>query len=94
MKALIVAAAVAACAASAWAHDWYAPECCSGRDCAPVPAHEVRLVATGYVVKTATSPAGEALVPFAAARPSADERFHKCERAGVLVCFFAPPVGA
>lgn len=59
---------------SASAHEWYAPDCCSGSDCAPVEDGGVKETASGYVL-----PNGEA-IPFGdpRLRPSHDYQYHWC----------------
>lgn len=32
------------------AHSWYDADCCSARDCAPIPASTVTLTGEGYAV--------------------------------------------
>lgn len=99
---MIAAAVLCLAAAAAQAHDWYnklrdpvtTAECCDGTHCARILASDVRLAATGYVVKTATTETGEVLIPFARVIPSEDGAFHKCEWSGEVKCFIAPPLGA
>ncbi len=76
---------------SAYAHDWYSWECCSGIDCAPVEHVEGRsfeLIVTskyGSVKVPATFPR----------RESKDNRMHVCMRREdgqmKLICIFLPP---
>jgi hypothetical protein len=81
----------------ALAHSWYPYECCSDRDCFPVPVAEVRVTPAGYSLQDGT------LVEYSEARPSPDDKFHICRRQdgkGALIrihkkpaCFWAP-IGA
>lgn len=66
------------------AHSWYPHECCSDRDCAPVPASRVDLVAGGYLID------GLHFVFERAVRVSPDGKFHACIIGSTLICFFAP----
>lgn len=83
--------------AVALAHSWYPHECCSDRDCYPVPAPQVRSVQGGWVLADGT------FIAWREARPSPDGQYHICRREdgkGALItipgkphCFWAP-VGA
>jgi hypothetical protein len=58
----------------AQAHDWYPPECCSGRDCFRVDADELVETRSGdwlYVPRNITFPRDKV-------RPSQDRHFHVC----------------
>jgi hypothetical protein len=76
---------------AAAAHSWYEPECCSGRDCFPVPG---RSLADGtYVFEVL----GKQYVKTEREiRPSRDQDFHACQPAHKAepVCFYAPRAGS
>jgi hypothetical protein len=78
--------------AMAWAlpgraHEWYSQACCSGIDCAPIPASAVTWTPNGWRVAlnpgqhpmVTLGPMVE-LVPFAEILPSEDDQFHACVR--------------
>jgi hypothetical protein len=73
---------------------WYPNTCCDQRDCRPYPAASVRRTPGGWRLHDGT------LVPFEAALPSGDRRFHRCDTPnGVLrtldksnKCFFVPEI--
>lgn len=73
--------------ASAAAHEWYPPFCCSGNDCEPVVDSRVEAQPEGgYLLDK------KFYVPPAAVRKSEDGRFHACfPTPEKLQCFFAPP---
>lgn len=57
--------------AAALAHSWYDPQCCSERDCRPVPCDEISDQADGYH--------WDGLVfERSKAKPSQDKRCHVC----------------
>jgi hypothetical protein len=77
------------------AHSWYDPECCSDKDCEPIPHETVQVTPAGYLW------AG-ILIPFAEARISMDRDYHVCRGVytGTLIqpsfkkpCFYAPMGG-
>lgn len=82
---------------AALAHSWYPYECCSDRDCFPMPVSDVRITPAGYTLGDGT------LVEYHEARPSPDGQFHICRRQdgkGPIIrmhkkpaCFWAP-IGA
>ncbi|CAN1565421.1 hypothetical protein MCEMSEM23_02899 [Rhabdaerophilaceae bacterium] len=82
----------------AFAHSWYPIECCSEKDCFPVPISDVKLIKGGWQLQDGT------VVEHAEARPSPDGRFHVCRRQdgkGPLIrmnkapaCFWAPVMGS
>lgn len=101
---LVVAAALAIWLSPARAHEFYPWECCSDRDCWPTGA--------GRGAKEPDPVAGPGgwrlsdgtIVPYAAARPSPDGRFHVCRSGGSLSgalivpggrppCLWVPPSG-
>ena len=107
MSAAVAAAAIviAALLGPARAHSFYPRECCSDRDCWPMgldaDAREPDPVATaaGWRLVDGT------IIPFAAARPSPDGRFHVCRQggsaegrviapAGRPICLWAPSPGS
>lgn len=78
-----------------FAHSFYPWECCSDQDCYPIPVAEVRATPGGWLIVS------EGLtIPFSAARPSPDGRFHICRHGsgkgktivlpGKPPCFWAP----
>jgi hypothetical protein len=91
-------AALALFTVPAFAHSWYPYECCSERDCFPVPVHDVRVVPGGWTLSDGT------MVRQDEARPSPDGRFHVCrsqDGKGALIrmyskpaCFWAPVLGS
>jgi len=76
------------------AHSWYPHECCSDRDCYPVPVKQIDMVSGGWLVE------GRDFIPYAQARPSPDGQFHICRyedgkgglisQPGKPACFWAP----
>jgi hypothetical protein len=93
---LAVALLMLACAvASAHEHSWYDPWCCNDKDCAVYSPDDVLLVGpSGYHLAT-----GE-VIPYSAAKPSPDGRYHRCVQTwdqsdegrpkGSTRCFYAP----
>ncbi len=72
---------------SAWAHDWYPPQCCSGRDCAPLAAGRVKVTPEAYIID------GIHRVAHNRVQWSPDGEYHACFPGGdklVLGCFWAP----
>lgn len=83
---------------TAQGHDWYPPDCCSGCDCRPVAAEDVRVTAGGWLVVST----GE-VIGFhdGKLRPSRDGGFHRCSpayckpgAADRTICLFAPGMGS
>lgn len=75
MRILLAVLALASAIAAARAHSFYPYECCSEVDCfpVPVPRTEIERTAEGWRLKK------EGItVPFEAARPSPDGKFHLC----------------
>lgn len=69
----------------AFAHSWYPPECCSGKDCWPIPTASVTKVPGGYVLDN-----GE-FIPESKAREGRDENYHICRYPfPTVICFFKP----
>jgi hypothetical protein len=67
------------------AHDFYPPECCSGKDCAPLLEGRAHPVSGGYMID------GIFFVPDAATRVSPDRHYHGCfPSPRRLGCFYAP----
>lgn len=67
------------------AHEFYPPECCSGKDCAPLLEGRARPVSGGYMID------GIFFVSDAATRASPDRRYHGCfPSPRTLRCFYAP----
>ena len=75
--------------ATATAHDWYPPSCCSDKDCralVEVGGESVTETAEGWQLWDGRT------VRRGFARPSPDGKFHLCETgAKAILCFFAPP---
>lgn len=66
------------------AHSWYAPECCNGEDCRPVPAEEVIETETGWK----HLPSGKEFRKDQV-KPSQDRHFHICvSRYGTPYCIY------
>lgn len=97
LRACVAAILTLALLSHASPHSWYPWECCSERDCFPVPVPRTEIDRTpeGWRLKK------EGItVPFEAARPSPDGKFHLCrsqDGAGTLItpygkppCFWAP----
>lgn len=80
----------------AWAHDFYALDCCSDKDCGPYPAEHVAIEPGGYRLHT-----GE-LIRFhdGRIRPSPDGRYHLCAityspgENQIVRCLYVPPIGS
>ena len=92
LVALVLLAALAGLVwqgAPAAAHSWYPYECCSDRDCAPLPRDQVQPTDGGWLLPDGT------LFPYADARVSPDGGFHWCRIGGTgrVLCFFAPDMG-
>jgi hypothetical protein len=60
-------------AGPAQAHDWYAPNCCSGHDCHPLEDSEVKELPQGW-----GTPSGVVGYQDKRVKPSQDGRFHIC----------------
>jgi hypothetical protein len=69
------------------AHDFYPPECCSGRDCRPVPCEQVSPAGAGYRY------AGRYFKP-QAVRPSPDGQCHACFSDYLNLCLFIPQLSS
>jgi len=78
MRAFLILSCMSA---SASAHSWYDPACCSDQDCHPTD--QVRETPEGYRIKNR-------LYPYGFARRSLDDQFHICERFGEVICLYAP----
>lgn len=91
MVALALAIAAAVFRTPARGHSFYAPECCSGQDCAPLPAEAVvQQVPGGWNV---TRSPGEAPIFFTRdkMRPSPDGAWHACVGStGTGFCLYLP----
>ena len=83
IPALFVAALLAG---PVGAHSWYDPDCCSAKDCAPIPAATVTITGDGYTVTLNPGDHFLATKPLTAffahgdenLRPSADGDWHAC----------------
>jgi hypothetical protein len=78
IKALVVVSVVSLI------HSWYPRDCCSDKDCGPIPSNRVQVTPDGYVVD------GRWRVAFSAAKTSPDEEYHLCAAPSGLRCFFVP----
>lgn len=89
-----------ASASYASAHEWYAPSCCSGQDCARIEVSSVEIAPEGFVVQLdpaehiQVSRRFEETVPYSSykLRKSLDDDFHACvSRARQeLICLYVP----
>ncbi len=85
------------------AHAFYSYECCSDKDCKPIPFEYVRITPDGYQVFV---PGGRTiqLIPFGDKRikdtPAADplQQYHVCTVGGLptghILCLYVPQGGA
>lgn len=81
-------------ATSAIGHSFYGIECCSQKDCKPIPAGEVKATAEGWEVATT----GE-IIPYNSykIKKSPDGNFHRCAMSanfganGHTLCLYVPP---
>lgn len=75
---------------SALAHDWYAPSCCNGGDCRPVPASEIEEIDWDHVRDLVT---GQVMTGDKV-KQSQDGQWHTCNRGGVrtneTLCVYRP----
>lgn len=93
---LAVAGLLALWPTLAMAHEWYAPECCGGKDCHPLADSDVREGPAGW-----QTPAGLIGYQDKRVRPSQDGRFHICIQDNkankpyppFMLCFYVPPRG-
>lgn len=81
-------------AVPAFAHEWYAYECCSGTDCKPLTAVQIKETPEGWLlVETGR------IVPydFHRIRQSQDDQYHLCttggDPMGKILCLYVPPMG-
>lgn len=94
LRALIVGSALIillVIVSIARAHDWYDPECCSGKDCAPMVPLSVIATDGGWQIKAT----GE-VIPFGDKRErrSMDDQFHRCPYPGGKTrCLYVPGAG-
>lgn len=76
---------------------WYDRDCCSNRDCEPIPEEAVSVTQAGQWHVRYINFNGalvDADVPRARIRPSRDGRFHACSTpVGNLLCFYIPLSG-
>jgi hypothetical protein len=80
---------------SAMGHDFYTLDCCSDKDCGPLPNAAVEATSLGWHVRS-----NNWTVPYAdkKIRQSPDGRFHGCFRNGDpaadLLCLYVPGQGS
>lgn len=89
-----------ASATFASAHEWYAPSCCSGQDCARIAVSSVEIAPAGFIVRldsaehVQVSRRFEETVPYSShkLRKSQDGDFHACISLArqELICLYAP----
>jgi hypothetical protein len=99
---VVMLVALAIYATKAFAHSWYDPACCSGRDCAPIPVSALKLTAGGTYVLT-LSPGQHPMVTEtrsyyiseARVRRSQDGDVHACidPTGRLLLCLYMPEAG-
>ena len=100
LSRLILCAALLA-ASPALPHSWYSAYCCSGRDCAPIPASAVHATKDGWEIDLRAGQYPLMDAPFHAVIPynsrtiqkSEDEDFHLCVVASRARCLYVPPLG-
>ena len=91
MRAPLLCVLAVLTASMAHAHSWYPAECCSERDCAPLPENQTPKPLDGGAWLLST---GE-IVPREKARWSPDGLYHLCRLpGGTIVCIFIPPQGS
>lgn len=73
------------------AHSWYPVECCSEKDCEPLPSEDVDEKPEGFTIKST----GE-FIDRSKARVAPDDQFHVCryQSSQVIICFFQPNRGS
>lgn len=74
----------------AQAHSWYPHECCSDRDCAPLPDNQIPKPLDGGAWLLST---GE-IVNRDKVKWSPDGHYHLCRFGAVVLCLFVPPQGS
>jgi hypothetical protein len=65
-------------------HGWYAPECCGGQDCKPVPCDSLEVLGDGSVLYKPTG----ATFDRARVRPSQDKDCHVCLHGAFGQCVY------
>ena len=109
-KTLLVLCILALMALPVFAHAWYSTACCSGKDCARVPALSVTAGPDGWHVRIrpgehpmVTRGVLDAVVPYDEALPSQDDGFHACVRdqsspsavmTDPIICLYVPDMGS
>lgn len=99
MRAFVLLAILLAAPSAGRAHEApsgqaYSLECCSNKDCAPLPDGAVRIVPGGYQVEDEFVAQNDERI-----RPSTDGAYHTCRfhplHAGTRIrCFYVPPSGS
>jgi hypothetical protein len=100
---------VALLALPAFSHSWYSQACCSGMDCAPIPASAITETKGGRIIELApgdhpmvTTHPFQEFIPFSKGRTSQDGDYHACVRAETpsqvtpperIICLYVPNPG-
>jgi len=73
-------------------HEWYGRECCSDRDCEPIPSEAVDVTPRGYRVRYTTMQGNkiDQMVQRSRIRPSQDGGYHACSVYDFVVCLYVP----
>lgn len=96
MTRVLPLAVLLSVAGVAQGQSWYPPQCCSVRDCRPVPESRIKVTPQGYryTITGETVPFGRAMTT----PPGAEEPYHICTINGLpetgIICLFAPGMGS
>jgi hypothetical protein len=90
-------------------HSWYSQACCSGKDCAPIPASGLTETTGGWIITLqpgdhpmVTTHTVNEFIPFSKGRTSEDGDYHACVRAEApsqvtpperIICLYVPNPG-
>lgn len=92
----IITIAFCLMSSAAFSHSFYTWDCCSGRDCKPIPVGDVKGTPDGWQIVIT----GEVIAYGAKQiKDSPDGSFHRCARSadfsakGVTLCLYVPPAG-
>lgn len=90
MRVLAAVVLLGGLLSSAIAHSWYPHECCSDRDCAPIPENQIPKPLDGgnWQLFDGT------YVDRAKVKWSPDGHYHLCQMGAVVLCLFVPPQGS